>query len=234
MKAAVAWLVVVAVAVGALAHGGVLVAWQDSRDRVRVLEVTVSSVTNSSVVAEEVGELFARGKWLVVSEAYTGLCPWLKAKEFVKPGKATAVVAVVARGNRTAAVLLGLRQGNCSLVRPILLRRSAAKHRHGTMEGACKLVAKLGASLLVERGKLRALVLMNPEGKWRRAGSGDVRWKDIVGELNVGDTLWICFHNIVVLRPKFAEVFGFNAVIWGFSGAIIDLDTGLALAKHPL
>lgn len=169
-----------------------------------------------------------------MAEDEVGVYYWTRVKEYVEEDSALIVMVSISKGNKTFNVLLGLRQGGVFIIRPILIKRSVHKWKHGTFEFTCKLIGKRGYSLMVEKRGFRALVLINPEGKWYKAGYGEVSWKDVMNEFNVGDSLWLCTHNILILRKRFAEVFEISAIIWGFSGAIINLDTGVALAKYPL
>ncbi len=205
--------------------------------KIRVLNGTITSIANTTIVVksgEFSGELIASGKWLLVTQSDVGTYHWMETMEYVREGDALIVMASVSRDNETLNALLGLRQGDTFIVRPTLVKYFTHERRHGTFEFTCKLVEKRGYSFIIEKKGFKALVFINPEGRWYRAGQGEVLWKDVVDEFNLGDTLWLCTHNILVFKSEFAEIFGINAVIWGFSGAIIDLDTGIALAKYPL
>ncbi|MHC1629007.1 MAG: hypothetical protein ACXQTI_09285 [Candidatus Nezhaarchaeales archaeon] len=204
---------------------------------INVLNATIIEIGNSTITVESnqfSGELIAIGRWIMLSKNEVGIRCWLEAKNSIEEGEAVIVMATVSRGNKTIDVLMGLKQDDVVLVRPILMKHAVIKVRHGTFEFSCKLIDKMGPLLVIEKREIRALVLVNPESKWYKAGYGDVLWKDVIDEFNIGDALWLCTHNIAVLRDDFSKIFGFKAVIWGFSGAIIDLTSGVAVAKYPL
>ena len=206
-------------------------------NKIKVFNGTVTSITNTSIAVrsgEFSGELIAVGKWLLVARSDVGVYHWAKTMEYVREGDSVIVMASLSKGNETINLLLGLRQGDTFLARLALVKYSKHEWKHGTFEFSCKLVEKRGYSLIIEKKEFKALVAINPNGKWYRAGQGEVLWKDVINEFNPGDMLWLCTHNILVFKTGFAEIFGINAIIWGFSGAIIDLDAGIALAKYPL
>ncbi|OYT29500.1 MAG: hypothetical protein B6U95_02340 [Thermofilum sp. ex4484_82] len=175
-------------------------------NKIKVFNGTVTSITNTSIAVRS-GEF--SGELIAVGK-------WL----------------LVARSD--VGVYHWAKTMDTFLARLALVKYSKHEWKHGTFEFSCKLVEKRGYSLIIEKKEFKALVAINPNGKWYRAGQGEVLWKDVINEFNPGDMLWLCTHNILVFKTGFAEIFGINAIIWGFSGAIIDLDTGIALAKYPL
>ncbi len=204
---------------------------------INALNATIIEIGNSTITVgsnQFSGKLITIGKWIMLSKDEVGIRCWLEAKNSIEEGEAVMVMATVSRGNKTIDVLMGLKQNDVILVRPILMKHAVVKAKHGTFEFSCKLTDKRGPLLMIEKRGIKALVLVNPESKWYKAGYGDVLWKDVIDEFNVGDTLWLCTHNIAVLRDDFSKIFGFKAIIWGFSGAIIDLTSGVAVAKYPL
>lgn len=201
------------------------------------LNATITKVDNRTITIRSDNSTFeavAAGRWLLVSESEVGLQPWALAKEYIDEGDASALIANVSWRGEEVMVLLCLKQGDVLVIRPLTLKHYTRVHRHGNFEFTCRLVEKMGSSLIVEKRGLKALVLLDPDGLWYRAGYGDVEWRDVVDQLSVSDTLWLCTHNILVLKGELADMLGFNALIWGFSGAIMDLTNGLALAKYPL
>jgi len=44
--------------------------------------------------------------------------------------------------------------------------------------------------------------------------------------LRLEDIIRFFCHNVLIMKQEFAERFGINAIIWGYSGAIIDLTSG--------
>lgn len=198
---------------------------------------TIVSMDNATITIESEeysGSLISKGKWIALTSDDAELCKWLEASTLIEMGNATIAMATLSKDNKTINVLLGLKQGDLILIRPKIIKRAIAKAKHGTFEFTCKLVGKVGPFLVVEKKGIRALVLVDPDGKWYKAGYGAVTWREVVNELNVGDALWLCTHNIAILKKGFAEVLGVRALIWGFSGAIIDLTNGIAIAKYPL
>jgi len=207
------------------------------QNKVKVFNGTITSVANNTIVVSSVefsGELIAKGRWFLVAEEEVGVRYWVRVKEHLEKGEALIVMISINRDNETFNILLGLKQGGTFFIRPILVKYSTYKWRRGTFEFTCKLIEKRGYSFIVEKRGFKALVIINPDGKWYKAGQGEVLWRDVVNEFNVGDTLWLCTHNVLIFKKEFAKNFGVNAIIWGFSGAIIDLNTGTALAKYPL
>ncbi len=205
-----------------------------TRSKIRFFKANITLIADSYIIANDSIKLITGGRWLVISNNLTAIQYWSKVKSYIDDGLALLIIASITRNGRAYNVLLGLRQNSKVLLRPALIKCCKLKYLHGAVEFTCKLIGRRGFSLLVEKKGFKALILLNPNGKWRRAGNGDVYWRDVVNEFNIGDTLWICTHNILILKPVLAKFTGVNALIWGFSGAIIDLSNGLALAKHPL
>ncbi len=202
--------------------------------RIKVFKATIAEVTNNTITIQVNNtsiRLLSLGKWIIVSDGIVDFCKWNKIKGYVKQSEALVVVLTVRRMNKTLSILLGLRQENLTLFRPQLLKFAIYKRRHGTFEFACKLLAKGNSLILIEARKFKFITVV--KGKWIKAGDGIVSWSDVVNEFNVGDRLWICCHNIVVFKPKFIRIFGVHGLIYGFSGALIDIDSGIALVKYP-
>jgi len=198
-----------------------------------VFNATITSVTESSVVVESEeysGELMAEGRWLIIVDSVK-LCNWSEARGYVDEGGALIVMAVMEKGNETAHVLLGLRQEDIMLFRPILLRHAVHKRHHTrTYMSVRGVIASKGENfILLERGKAKALAIV--KGKWLKAGDGEVEWSDVESEFRVGDVVRIFCHNVLVLKPWFARAFNIRAVVWGYSGAIIDLTSGTTLSR---
>ncbi|MCD6125624.1 MAG: hypothetical protein J7J19_01290 [Thaumarchaeota archaeon] len=200
-----------------------------------VLETVITSVDNSSItIVGDGGEeirLLAMGRWLIISEEIIPNTNWADAMSYVENGEATVVMGVVTRGNETHHICLGLKQGELIMFRPILLRIYAAGHRHTKtyMGPRGELVAKGENYMILERDSRRVIAVTG--GRWIKAGGGEVTWSNVADEFHVGDTVRLFCHNILVMRKEFSDVFGIDAFIWGYSGAIIDLTSGAALSR---
>ena len=203
-------------------------------DRVEVFKAAVVSVTNSSitVVREEASEeLAARGRWLLLSGDAVKVALWDEAKAYIGEGEALMVAASIDRGNRTISVLLGLKQGDVVLARPALLKRWARRHvRTKSYIGVRGEIVQKGSNyLLIQRNGRKGLVIVG--GRWLKAGEGEVEWSDVAEEFRVGDTIRVFCHNVLLMNREFSEVFGIDAVIWGYSGAIVDLTSGVTVSR---
>jgi len=205
--------------------------------KVKLFEGTITAITDTAITveAEEFsGNLIAIGKWIYVYEGVIGIAEWARVKNYVEEGRALIAMASITKGNKTLDVLLGLKQENLVLVRPILIRYYTEKHYHTKAYIGIygKIVSKGGNFLLIENKGIRGLVVVDAESTWYKAGYGLVTWKDVADEFKVGDLIRIFCHNVLILKEEFAERFGFNAVIWGYSGAIIDLTSGTAISRY--
>lgn len=203
---------------------------------VKIVEATVVSINNSTVTATIEGEtldLFARGPWLIVTGELVEKAWWKKAKDYVKEGEALIAMSTVTRENKTFNVLLGLKQDDIILVKPILLRCEAKRHLHTNRYLSVKgeIVDKGNNYLLIERNESKGLVIIGSKSKWIKAGSGEVTWEEVANEFKAGDTIRIFCHHILVMKKEFAEAFGINTFIWGYSGAIINLTSGITISK---
>lgn len=199
--------------------------------RLEVFNATITSVTSTGIVVEGVeGELVARGRWVVVADVVK-LCNWSVASSYVGEGAALVAAVAVRRDNSTTYVLVALRQGDVALLRPLLLRRAALAHRHTRIYMSVKgvLTSKGGNYMVLERGGRRVLAVVR--GEWIKAGAGTVTWSDIQGEFRVGDEVRIFCHHVLLVRPRLSRILGFNAIVWGYSGAIIDLSSGTTLSR---
>ena len=201
---------------------------------IRTAEVTITSIGNSTIVVIENGEaieLSARGFWCMITSDFVNRTVWAKAKDYISEGDATVVIASISRGGETRNLMLGLKQGDVILIKPILLKLWAERHVHTNRYLSVKgqIAYKGGNYLLIERNGLKALAVVG--GKWVKAGAGNVTWEEVADEFKVGDTVRLFCHNILVMRQEFVEIFGINAFIWGYSGAIINLTSGTALSK---
>ena len=203
---------------------------------VKIVKATVVSINNSTVTATIEGEtldLFARGPWLIITGELVEKAWWKKAKDYVKEGEALIAMSTVTRENKTFNVLLGLKQDDIILVKPILLRCEAKRHLHTNRYLSVKgeIVDKGNNYLLIERNESKGLVIIGSKSKWIKAGSGEVTWEEVANEFKAGDTIRIFCHHILVMKEEFAEAFGINTFIWGYSGAIINLTSGTTISK---
>ena len=200
-----------------------------------VLETMIVSIDNSSItVVGDNGEeikLLAIGRWIIVSEEIVPNANWANAMDYVKDGKATVIVGMIARGNETRYICLGLKQGDVIMFRRILLRIYAAGHRHTKtyMGPKGELVDKGENYMILERDGHKVIAITS--GKWIKAGGEEVTWSDVMDEFHIGDTVRLFCHNILVMRKEFSDIFGIDAFIWGYSGAIIDFTSGVALSR---
>ena len=204
------------------------------KPKLEVYEVTITAVTNTTIeVTSEslTGELIARGRWIVMTSESISLSNWTESMEYVSEGSATVIVGTIVKGNNTYYILAGLKQGDVSLIRPCTLKYYTRRHIHTKTYMSIKgeISSKGGNFLVLDRNGNKVLVMISE--KWIKAGEGEVTWSEVADEFRVGDTLRIFYHNLLVLKPQFTEVFGLSAVIWGYSGAIINMDTGTALSK---
>ncbi|RLE56053.1 MAG: hypothetical protein DRJ40_06495 [Thermoprotei archaeon] len=198
--------------------------------------VTIIEITENYIVVtygEQVLNLTTRGMWLAISsENIVSAIPWSKAMEYVREGQAVVEGVVVKGVNATRSILLALKQGSTVLLRLRYLRHLVKKVVHDEKETTYRLLAKGDRFILVEksiRGR-KVKFLAHVGGRWYRAGYGFVNWTDVVDEFNIGDRLWMCAEGYAILRPNIA---GIRVIIFGFSGAIVDLNTGVALVKVP-
>ncbi|RLE62030.1 MAG: hypothetical protein DRN53_04725 [Thermoprotei archaeon] len=227
-------LVLVALIMSVLVYTYVSTAVPKPKPKLEVYEVTITAVTNTTIeVTSEslTGELIARGKWIIMTSESIGLLNWSEAMGYVSEGSATVIVGTIVRGNTTYYILIGLKQGDVSLIRPCALKHYARRHIHTKTYMSIKgEISSKGENFLVlDRNGNKVLVMIG--GEWIKAGEGEVTWSEVANEFRVGDTLRIFYHNLLILKSEFTEVFGISAVIWGYSGAIINMDTGTALSK---
>ena len=203
---------------------------------VKAFEGRVTSIGERSIVVEDdefIGELIAIGKWLLISSEDAGVYSWSDVKGYVNEGDAFIVMVVVSRGNKTFNILLALKQSNTILIRPIALRYYAKGHKHTRlyMSIYCKVVGRRGPYLVIEKNGVTGLLMADPNSKWYKAGHEETTWSGIVNEFKEGDLIRVFYHNVLVFKDEFREKFGIGFVIWSYSGAIIDLTTGLAITK---
>jgi len=206
------------------------------RLEVKILEGKITSIGEKVITIESsefTGELIAIGKWLLISANDAGVYSWSDVKHYVSEGDALIVVTTISRRNKTLNVLLALKQGDVILVRPIVLRYYAKglKHTKLYMGIYCKVVGRRGPYLVVERNGFTGLLMADPNGKWYKAGYGEVTWNEIVDEFKEGDLVRVFCHNVLVMKEEFSEKFGISFIVWSYSGSIIDLTSGVAITK---
>ncbi|RLF14453.1 MAG: hypothetical protein DRJ97_06245 [Thermoprotei archaeon] len=221
--------------VAPLVHGGSRqLAQGHNLPSVEFMEVRVASVDDQAVTVVKGGEalrLLVKGGWVAVTEERVERGPWAEVKGLVEEGPATVAVASVGEGDEQ--LLLGLKQGDVALLSPALIRRCAERRVHTRLYmGVRGEVVHVGGNyLVVERDGRRALAIT--EGRWLKAGGGEVAWSEVADEFREGDVVRLFCHNVLIMEDEFAEAFGLNAFIWGYSGAIIDLTSGVALQRIP-
>lgn len=236
-KASVLGLVALIASVAALMlaapQSDVSAAPGDGAKSIEEYTATVAAVGPSTLTIEREGEsieLLASGAWLAVTGEARKL-NWSEAASYLKQGEALVIAASISRGNTTVNLLLGIKQGDLVLVRLAFLKRCAIKHLHTRtyMSVRGEIVEKGGNYLMLSRGNHTVLVITG--GTWVKAGEGEVTWEQASASFNPGDTVRVFCHNILVLNEEFAKAFGFKAIVWGYSGAIINLTNGTALSK---
>jgi len=197
-------------------------------------EVVITSVDNSTItILRNSGEemkLLARGRWIMISDEVREL-PWIEAKDYVKEGKAQAIILARNVENETKGILLGLRQDELTIFRPMLAKACAKRHRHTPIYLSFRgEIEKLGENyMILRRGDWRILALTR--GNWTKAGDGEVEWREVSSEFNQGDRVRLFYHNLMIMNKFFAENLGIRGFIWGYSGAIIDLTSGTTLSR---
>ena len=227
-------LIVVAVVIASVSGAYALEKADVDRSSVIFENVVITSVDNSTITvvggSGEVLELFARGGWIVISDRVERL-PWNETMNYVGADEAVIARATVTRGNFTGSVLLGLRQGDLLLLRPIFLKHCVKAHRHTStyMSFRATLADKGENYMTLEREGHKVIALT--KGEWIKAGGATVTWGDVSDEFMPGDEIRLFYHNIVVMNDEFEENFGIKGFIWGYSGAIIDLTTGITLSR---
>ena len=206
----------------------------DVRKAIVAEKIVITSINNSTItILRESGEemkLLAKGIWMVISDKAEEL-PWIEAMSYVKEGEAQAIVIAKKMGNESKGVLLGLKQDEITLFRPMLAKACIKKHKHTPIYLSFRgEVEKIGENyMILRRGDQRILAITR--GNWTKAGSGEVEWKDVSSEFNQGDQVRLFYHNLVAMNNLFAENLGIRGFIWGYSGAIIDLTTGTTLSR---
>jgi len=198
------------------------------------LTASISSIDNSTVtITSESGEsmkLFAAGKWILISDKVERLA-WTAARSHLEKGNALIAMTTLSKGNVSKNVLLGIEQNDIILLRPILIKHYVKAHRHAATYLSFRgtLAGKGENYMILERDGAKILAITN--GDWIKAGGGEVTWKDVSNEFQPGDEIRLFYHNLVVMKSEFAEDFGINGFIWGYSGAIIDLTSGTTLSR---
>jgi len=205
--------------------------------KVKVFEGTITLVSNDSVTVESEefsGQLFAKGRWFFIDGNYVGIKFWIKVYGYVEEGEALIVMASISKDNKTFNLLLGLKQEDLTLLRPIILKHSIRKHAHtNNYFGIYGTILYKGNNyLLISNGEYKAVVVIGENSTWYKAGYGLVTWKEVRSEFNDGDRIRVFCHNILILNKELSKYFGFNAIIWGYSGAIIDLTSGVSITRY--
>ena len=232
--AAIALLAPLAASLGAASLAPSTPPAQVAKPEIEKYETTIASIANSTITVTKGGEaieLLAKGRWFLVTDELVRLVPWSEAASYIEEGYALVVAVTASRANKTVDVLLGLKQGDVALFRPILLRYWAKRHVHTKSYVSVRgQIAHKGSDYFtIEREGRRGLVVVR--GEWLRAGGGEVTWEEVADEFRIGDTVRIFCHNVLIMSEDFAETFDIGAFIWGYSGAIIDLTSGVTISK---
>lgn len=203
---------------------------------IKIVEAVVVSTDNSNLIVmagEETLELFAKGRWLVITNELIDRALWAGAKNYVVEGDALVAISSAKKEGETLNLVLGLAQGDTVLLRPILLKREAKRYVHTSnyVSVGGRIVDKGKNYLVIERSGFKGLVAIGSESKWVKAGGGEVTWSEASGEFEVGDDVRIFCHNVLIMKEEFAGNFGISAFVWGYSGAIINLTSGTTLSR---
>ena len=204
--------------------------------KVKVFNATIVNITDTYIYVESeayTGKLIAKGKWIYIANAF-GRGNWAEVKDLVNKGEALIIMASIHRKNKTYHILLGLKEDSVILIRPILMRHMTQKHLHTkTYMGVyATILDNKDNYMIVNRSGHKILVLINPESRWYKAGYGVVTWSEVRSEFKSGDMIRIFCHNILIIKEGYAKYLGFKALIWGYSGAIIDLTSGTAITRY--
>ena len=203
-------------------------------DKPIFLTASITSIDNSTItVTTESGEsmkLFAAGRWILISNEVKRLA-WTEARSYLQSGDALIVMTTLSKGNVSKNVILGVKQNDVILLRPLLIRHYVKAHRHAATYLSFRgILADKGENyMILERDGAKILAVTN--GEWIKAGGGEVTWKDVSNEFQPGDEIRLFYHSLIVMKGEFAENFGINGFIWGYSGAIIDLTSGTTLSR---
>jgi len=201
-------------------------------ESIEKIQATIISVDNYTIIVDvngEIREFFARGRWLIIANEITKAF-WIKAKEYVREGEALIITTSIIKEKETLNVLLGLKQDNTILIRPILLKYYVKRYMHTRTYMSVKgqIIDKKENYFLIEKEGFKGLVAVG--GTWLKSEE-EVTWDDVAEEFKIGDTVRVFCHNILIMNDEFAEIFGINAFIWGYSGAIADLTSGIVISK---
>ena len=203
-------------------------------DKPIFLSAAITSIDNSTItITTESGEsmkLFAAGRWIMISDEVKRL-PWTEAESYLDQGDVLIAMTSISKGNVSRNLLLGVKQDDVILLRPILIKHYVKAHRHAATYLSFRgtLADKGENYMILERDGAKILAITN--GDWIKAGGGEVTWKDVSNEFQPGDEIRLFYHNLVVMKSEFTENFGINGFIWGYSGAIIDLTSGTTLSR---
>ena len=201
---------------------------------IKIVNCTITSISNGTITVESdefSGEIAGGGKWFFLYNGTIGLGNWSKICSYIKEGSAE-IVFLLNGGNEST--LLALKQGDLKLFKYLLVKHNVVKHlgtrNYFSVYG--KILYKGKNFLLVSIRGYRVIVFIGAESKWYKAGGGIVTWSEVSSEFNVGDTIRIFYHSIVIFKNTFAKYSGFSAIITGYSGAIIDLTSGVSISRY--
>ena len=203
-----------------------------ARRRAAFEEAQVTSVSSESITAVIDGspvELRAGGRWLLIANGVLRKANWSEVAGLI--GEGVATLAFIEGGEGSTYVLLGLKQGDLFAFKPALLKLCARRWLHARIYLSVKarIVDKGSNYLVLERKGHRALAFI--DGRWLKAGVGEVEWSQVNDEFKVGDEVRVFCHNVLLMNQGFEEAFDLVGFIWGYSGAIIDLSSGTALSR---
>jgi len=204
---------------------------------VRIFNGTITSITNSNITIESdvfSGTLSTNGGWIYIDSELIKRGDWSSVYGQLSEGDAFIAMLSIEKGDRSLNILLGLKQNDILVFRARVLNRYTSRWMHTRNYFGIygKIVYKGENYMAINKHGHNILVIVGQETEWYKAGYGVVKWSDVRDEFNEGDTVRIFYHNILILNNRLAEYLGFKAIIWGYSGSIIDLDSGTALMRY--
>ncbi len=203
--------------------------------KIQLIEGYIVHVSDSGITIytrEFNRSVSAEGNWIYIGEG-VGRANWTTIKDFIPRGRAKILVLNTFGEETSDAILLALKTEHLIMVRIGLMRRAVKVHRYSfDYQSLYGKIVKVGENyIILKRGEIKILVVIPEDSIWFRAGSGKDRWINYREVFSEGDILRIFFHDRVVFKDRFAKFTGLKVVIWGYSGAIIDLTNGETLVR---
>lgn len=204
---------------------------------VRIFNGTITSITSSNITIESdvfSGTLSTNGSWIYIDREIIKRGEWGGVYGQLSEGDAFIAMLSIEKDGRSLGILLGLKQNDILVFRTRILNHYTSRWMHTRNYFGIygKIVYKGENYIAINKDGRKILVIVGQETEWYKAGYGVVKWSEVRDEFNEGDTVRIFYHNILILDNRLAEYLGFKAILWGYSGSIIDLDSGTALMKY--